>query len=305
MKFFKTILWVAALLSAQIGVQIGSPNLAYAGDIRIVASLPALGQIAQGVAGDFAEVKVLAHAGQDPHFVPPKPTLARHLARADLLVAAGLGLEIGWLPPLIEASRNQEIRAGSQGYIDGRDVLSEVLGKPQGKITRELGDIHPEGNPHWWMDPLNGVRLAQVIAERLALLDPEHASAYRQHAEALAKQVDARMPTWHAALQKLSPFVSYHDSFLYLVQRFSLQVTDFVEPKPGIEPSTSHLDALVHKIEQHQVKGVWLEPYHDGRLVRKLCELAQTPCRLMPDAVKADGFAGYIQMFDMISQGGE
>ena len=297
MKPFTKLIWLVVLLFGQ--------SMAHADELRIVASLPALGQIAQGVAGEYADVKVLAHVGQDPHFVPPKPTLARHLARANLLIAAGLGLEIGWLPPLIDAARNDAIRPGGKGYLDGTHVLSAVLGKPQGKITRALGDIHPEGNPHWWMDPVNGMRLAQAIAERLAALDPQHAADFRQHAASFAVQIKARMPVWQSALQAMSPLVSYHDSYLYLVQRFGLHVTDFVEPKPGIEPSTSHLDALVSKIQQSKVQGVWLEPYHDGDLARKLCELAHTPCRLMPDAVKGEGFAGYIQMFNRLSAGGK
>lgn len=236
-------IYILSLLAALLFCQ----TVARADSLRIGASLPALGQIAQGVAGEFADVKVLAHVGQDPHFVPPKPTLARHLARADLLIAAGLGLEVGWLPPLIEASRNDAIRSGGRGYLDGRSVLTQVLGKPQGRITRELGDIHPEGNPHWWMDPLNGVRLAQVM----------------------------------------SPLVSYHDSYLYLTQRFALQVIGFVEPKPGIEPSTSHLDALVDTIRLARAQGIWLEPYHDGAIARKLCEISHAPCRLMPSAARA------------------
>jgi len=297
MKKIQYLLFLTAIMLVQ--------TAASAGELRIVASLPALGQIAQGVAGEFAEVKVLAHVGEDPHFVPPKPTLARYLARADLLVAAGLGLEIGWLPPLIEASRNDAIHSSGKGYLDGRDVLTKVLGKPQGKITRELGDIHPEGNPHWWMDPLNGMHLAQVIAERLSQLDPAHADAYRQHAANFAEQINARMPDWQVSLQAMSPLVGYHDSYLYLVQRFGLHVTGFVEPKPGIEPSTSHLDALVNTIQQDKVTGIWLEPYHNGSIVKKLCELSHTPCRLMPDAVNGEGFAGYISMFDLLASGGQ
>ena len=297
MKQLKTLMLFFSLLLGQ--------SMAHADSIRIVASLPALGQIAQGVAGEFAVVKVLAHVGQDPHFVPPKPTLARHLARADLLVAAGLGLETGWLPPLIEASRNEAIRPGSQGYVDGIHILAEVLGKPQGKITRALGDIHPEGNPHWWMDPLNAVRLARVIAERLAVLDPDHGADYRQHTEAFSQQINAHMPAWKSSLQTISPLVSYHDSYLYLVRRFSLQVTDFVEPKPGIEPSTSHLDALVKSMQNSNVQSIWLESYHDGSLARKLCALAHVPCLLMPDAVEGEGFAGYINMFDTLASGGK
>ncbi|MBN4060637.1 zinc ABC transporter substrate-binding protein [bacterium AH-315-I20] len=279
-------------------------NIAYAADLKIVTTLPALGQIAQGVAGEFADVKVLAHVGQDPHFVPPKPTLARHLARADLLIAAGFGLEVGWLPPLTEASRNDRIQSGGVGYLDGMQVLAKVLGKPQGKITRALGDIHAEGNPHWWMDPLNGVRLAKILAERLAKLDPQHADIYHQRAANFASQIQARIPIWQQALQNMSPLVSYHDSYLYLRQRFALQVNGFIEPKPGIEPSTSHLDRLVKHMQASKVKGIWFESYHDGAMVRKVCELSDIPCRVMPDAIKGEGFAAYIQMFDTIAAGG-
>ncbi|MFQ5582315.1 MAG: metal ABC transporter substrate-binding protein [Mariprofundaceae bacterium] len=297
MKPIQGLLLLAALMLGQTAV--------YAEALRIVASLPALGQIAQGVAGEYAEVKVLAHVSQDPHFVPPKPTLARHLARADLLIAAGLGLEAGWLPPLMEASRNAAIRPGGKGYLDARHVLANVPGKPRGKITREMGDIHPEGNPHWWMDPLNGVQLAKVIAERLSRLDPAHADDYQQHAASFAMQINDRMPAWKTSLQAMSPLVAYHDSYLYLTQRFALHVSGFVEPKPGIEPSTSHLDGLVVRIRQNHVQGVWLEPYHDGLTVRKLCELAHTPCRIMPDAVHGEGFAAYISMFDVLARGGK
>ncbi len=273
--------------------------------LKIVSTLPALGQIAQGVAGDYAEIRVLARVGQDPHFVPPKPTLARHLVDADLLIAAGLGLEVGWLPPLIEASRNDDIRPGGTGYIDGTAAIARVLGKPQGKITRSLGDIHPEGNPHWWLDPDNGARLALLLADRLAVLDPVHAVQFHQNAKKFAADVAGRMQQWKVALQTQSPLVSYHDSYLYLVRRFDLDVVDFVEPKPGVEPSTAHLDALVGQLRRGEIRAVWLEPYHDGKIARKVCDLGGVPCRVMPDAVAGDGFAAYLRLFDVITAGGE
>jgi len=272
---------------------------------QIVATLPALGQIAEGVAGDYAKVRVLAHVGQDPHFVPPKPTLARHLADADLLVSAGLGLEVGWLPPLLEAARNGRIRPGSAGYIDGTMVIPRVLSIPQGRISRELGDIHPEGNPHWWLDPDNGVRLAKVVAEKLAVLDPAHAESFRRNANELASQVAQRRAAWAEAFQAYAPLVSYHDSYRYLVEKFSLSVIAFVEPKPGIEASTAHLDNLVGQLQSGAARAVWLESYHDGKTVRKLCDLGHVPCRVMPDAVAGSGFSGYLQLFEQIANGGE
>jgi len=297
MKLLKyTMIVTFALLSGAVP--------AAAGGLHITATLPALAQIAQGVAGDAAEVAVLAHVDQDPHFVPPKPTLARHLADADLLILAGLDLEIGWLPPLIEASRNDRIRAGSPGYIDGSQVLPDVLGKPQGKITRALGDIHPQGNPHWWMDPQNGVRLAYLLAEKLARLDPAHAASFRQNAKQFDADVQSHMPGWQQSFQAMGPLVSYHDSYLYLIQRFALHEVDFVEPKPGIEPSTAHLDALTEKLQQGAAQSVWLEPYHDGKVAQKVCSLGHVPCRIMPDAVSGDGFAAYLHLFDLLSSGG-
>jgi len=269
--------------------------------IQLVATLPALGQIAQGIGGTYVDVRILAHPGQDPHFVPPKPTLARHLADADLLLAAGFSLESGWLPPLIEASRNPAIRPGSTGYIDGRQVIRTVLGKPQGNISRALGDIHPDGNPHWWLDPLNGVRLAYVLADRLSAIDHAHADEFKQNAALFETKVQTRMPDWQQHFSTLGPLVSYHDSYLYLAHQFSLHIVDFVEPKPGIEPSTAHLDALVKRLQQGEATAVWLEPYHDGKTVRRVCELGHVPCLIRPDVVTGKGFDAYLALFDTLA----
>ncbi len=273
--------------------------------LQLVATLPALGQIAQGVGGPYVDVRMLAHPDQDPHFVPPKPTLARHLAHADLLLAAGFSLESGWLPPLIETARNPAIRPGVPGYIDGGQVIRTVLGKPQGNISRALGDIHPNGNPHWWLDPLNGVRLAYVLAARMSALDRVHEDVFRRNAAAFEAQVQARMHVWQQHFAALGPIVSYHDSYLYLARRFSLQVVDFVEPKPGIEPSTTHLDALVGHLQQGDAVAVWLEPYHDGKTVRRVCALGHVPCLIRPDAIAGQGFDAYLALFDTLAGMGE
>jgi len=294
-RIVKYVMGCLLLLCSWVGLAQARP--------QIVATLPALGQIAEGVAGEFADVRTLAHVGQDPHFVPPKPTLARHLVHADVLVAAGLSLEAGWLPPLIDAARNERIRPGGPGYIDAAQVVPQVLGKPRGMISRALGDIHPDGNPHWWLDPLNGVRLAHVLAARLAELDPTHAESFRQHARAFEARVRARMNVWQGRFAGLGALVSYHDSYLYLAHRFALRIVDFVEPKPGIEPSTAHLDRLVQRLRQGEAVAVWLEPYHDGNLVRKVCRLAGVPCLERPDAIEGHGFDAYLALFDTLAGG--
>jgi len=270
-------------------------------ELSVVATVPALARIAEAVGGSDAEVRSLARVGQDPHFVPPKPTLARHLADADLLFSVGLELESGWLPPLIELSRNAAIRVGGKGYFAGADHI-EVLGADI-VVDRSMGDVHPEGNPHWWLDPLRVAAVATALAERMALLDPGHAEAYRQRAGQFAAVLNTKLPAWQSHLSTSVPVVTYHDSYRYFIERFGIRVIAFVEPKPGIEPSTAHLDALVARLQQGEAEAVWLEPYHDTRIARRVCEHGRVACRIMPDAVEGSGAAGYIALIELLAGG--
>jgi len=273
------------------------PTVAHA-KLHIVATLPALGQIAAAVAGEDGEVRVLARVGQDPHFVPPKPTLARHLADADLLVTAGLGLEMGWLPPLIELSRNSRIRQGQPGYFAGADAV-DILGAMQ-KVDRAMGDVHPEGNPHWWIDPIRAASAALALSERLAMIDPTHAVEYRQRAEAFAKRLQKLVTEWQSRLAGISPVVSYHDSYRYFSERFAIPVAGFIEPKPGVEASTRHLDELVALIGSKHVSQLWVEPYHLGRIARRVATLSGAELLTMPDAVEGEGADGYVAMIELL-----
>jgi zinc/manganese transport system substrate-binding protein len=273
------------------------PALAHA-ELHIVATLPALGQIAAAVAGEDGEIRVLARVGQDPHFVPPRPTLARHLAEADLLVTAGLALESGWLPPLVELSRNSRIRQGQPGHFAGADTV-EILGVME-KVDRSMGDVHPEGNPHWWMDPLWAAVAASAIAERLAKIDPAHAVGYHQRAETFGKRLQALVAEWQPRLAGISPVVSYHDSYRYFSERFAIPVLGFIEPKPGVEPSTRHLDELVRLIGTQKVSQIWVEPYHIGRIVKRVATLSGAVLVTMPDAVEGEGAEGYLSMIKLL-----
>jgi len=267
-------------------------------ELHIVATLPALGQIAAAVAGADGEVRVLARVGQDPHFVPPKPTLARHLTDADLLVTAGLALEGGWLPPLIELSRNRQIREGQPGHFAGSDAV-EILGA-MARVDRSMGDVHPEGNPHWWIDPLRVAVAASALAERLAELDPAHALAYRQRAEAFGKRLQVLMTEWQPKLADISPVVSYHDSYRYFSERFKIPVAGFIEPKPGVEASARHLDDLVTLIGTKNVSQIWVEPYHRGRIAKRVATLSGAVLLTMPDAVEGEGAEGYVAMIELL-----
>jgi len=273
------------------------PGLAHA-ELYIVATLPALGQIAAAVAGEDGRVRVLARVGQDPHFVPPKPTLARHLADADLLVTAGLALEGAWLPPLIELSRNRRIRAGQPGHFAGSDAV-EILGAME-QADRSMGDVHPEGNPHWWLDPLRAATAATALAGRLAEIDPLHADAYRQRAARFSKRLHALVMEWKPRLTALPPVVSYHDSYRYFSERFAISVAGFIEPKPGVEASTRHLDELLALIAARKITQVWVEPYHLGRIANRVASLSGATVVAMPDAVEGDGADGYLAMIEAL-----
>jgi zinc/manganese transport system substrate-binding protein len=274
------------------------PAVVHAEELQIVATLPALGQIAAAVAGEDGEVRVLARVGQDPHFVPPKPTLARHLAEADLLVTAGLALEGGWLPPLIELSRNSRIREGQPGHFAGADAV-EIIGVME-KADRSMGDVHPEGNPHWWLDPLRAAAVAAALAGRLAEIDPAHAQGYRQRAETFSTRLQALVTEWKPRLAGIAPVVSYHDSYRYFSERFAIPVAGFIEPKPGVEPSPRHLDELVTLIGARKVSQLWVEPYHLGRIVKRVAELSGSTAVVMPDAVEGEGAEGYLAMIELL-----
>lgn len=272
-------------------------------ELMVVATLPALAQIAQAVGGEDAEVQSLAKVGQDPHFVPPKPTLARHLARADLLFSVGLALESGWLPPLINLSRNDAIRVGGNGYFAGSDSI-EVIGAGR-VVDRSMGDVHPEGNPHWWLDPLRVAVVAVALGKKMAQLDPAHGAAYQQRAEAFADSLKKQTAAWKTELAGVAPVITYHDSYRYFAERFGIRVVDFVEPKPGVEPSTKHLDELVANLQQGLASSLWLEPYHDSSTAHRVCERGGIPCRIMPDAVEGEGSTAYMSLIRLLVEGAE
>ncbi len=232
--------------------------------VNVVTTLQDLASIAQAVGGDRVDAFAIAKGYQDPHFVDAKPSFVLRLSRADLLVVAGLELEIGYLPPLIDQSRNRKIRPGSPGYLDA-SVGCEVLGRPSGQVTRAMGDVHPYGNPHYWTDPENGRVIARSIARRLSQIDASGAAAYAKNLAAFEARLTQKEAEWAA---KLKPYdglqvVTFHDSWPNFARRFRLQVVGHVEPKPGIPPTPSHTLETINLIRAKKVPLILVEPYFD------------------------------------------
>src|SRR5712692_1896815 len=232
--------------------------------VQVVSSLQDFSSIAQSVGGDRVETFALAKGYQDPHFVDAKPSFILKLSNADLLIVAGLELEIGYLPPLIDQSRNQKIHPGAAGYLDA-SVGCEILGRPTGQVTRAMGDVHPYGNPHYWTDPSNGRIVARAIAAKLSELDPAGRGAYEKNLAAFDSTLAEKDKEW---LSKMAPYanaqiITFHDSWPNFAKHFKLDVAGHVEPKPGIPPSPTHTLELINLIQAQKIRVILVEPYFD------------------------------------------
>ena len=223
-----------------------------------------LAAIVREVGGDRVTVESISKGYQDPHFVEAKPSFILRLNKADLLVVVGRELEMAWLPPLITQSRNAKIQPGGPGYLDASQDV-KILDIPTGQITRAMGDVHPQGNPHYWLDP------AQRSPDRADDSGPVVAAGagrrrvLRAARRGVRQEGERREKRWKAALApyKGLKVVTYHRSWTNFADAFGLDVVGYVEPKPGIPPSPSHTLDLIHEIKRQNIKIILVEPYFD------------------------------------------
>lgn len=277
--------------------------------LNIVTTLPSLGSIARAVAGDRAEVFVLARPGQDPHFIDPKPSFIVKLRDADVFVVNGLDLEVGWAPSLVEGSRNREVQPGGDGYFDASTAVT-VIDLPSGPVDRAQGDVHPLGNPHYTLDPLALRAVAGALADRLARIDPSSAADYAARSRAWQKKLDValfgaevvdevggaklareleggrldaflaenglteRLGGWTKKLSHArgKPVVAFHTNMNYLWRRFGLVLVATVEPKPGIPPSAGHVADVVGLVRAKKVTALVTQPFYDDSAVKLVAE---------------------------------
>lgn len=257
-------------------------------DLNVVTTTTDLAALAEAVGGETVSVAALTPGTRDPHFAEAKPSMIRKVNRADLVLAIGAELEVGWLPAALEAGRNPAVYPGQDGFLDLSQSV-ELLDVPIGPVTRAMGDVHQSGNPHYWLDPANGARMARTIAARMVLLDPENAGAYRTRLGEFEKTLEDKRAEWRAALQPLAgqAFVQYHRSLTYLARAFALRIVDEIEPLPGISPSVSDLVALTAVMEQEQVHGILIESYYDRRPAEFLSEKTGAAVIALPQSVGA------------------
>lgn len=242
--------------------------------VNVVATTPDLGALARAVGGAQVDVKVLARSTQDPHFVDARPNLVLDVSNAHLLVLNGLDLEVGWLPTVITNSRNAQIQPGQPGYLDGSSLI-EPKDVPREKLDRSMGDIHPGGNPHYTLNPRNGLVVAKGIAARLEALDPPNGKVYAANVAQLEKSLGALIAEWEKALApyKGTDVVTYHKSWVYFVEWAGLDEVAFVEPKPGLPPSAGHVARVLAVIKQRKVPLILQEEWYPAATSEQLSRL--------------------------------
>lgn len=268
--------------------------------LKVVTTTEDLASLAREVGGDKVRVVALAKGYQDPHFVDPKPSFILEVSRADLLVVVGRELEIGWLPPLITSSRNAKIQTGAAGYLDASQNV-RILEIPTGQITRAMGDVHPSGNPHYWLEPGNGRRIAQTLKDKFAQLAPADRAFFEQRYSDFNTRLAAAEKRWDAAMApyKGTKIVTYHRSWPNFMERWGLNVIGYVEPKPGIPPTTSHTVDLIAEMKRDNVKLIVVEPYFDDKTPRSIAsQVGGQVLKLAPSVGGTPQATDYIQLFE-------
>ena len=268
--------------------------------INIVTSTTDFAALAQEVGGEKIHVESLAKGYQDPHFVDPKPSFLLKLRKADLLIVVGLQLEIGWLPPLITQSGNPKIQVGASGYFDASQ-FARILEIPSGQVTRAEGDVHPLGNPHYWLDPENGRRVAKAIQEKLGSMRPGDAAYFEQRYNDFAQRLQQADQKWLAEMKPYAgrKIVTYHRSWPNFAQHFHLDVVGYIEPRPGIPPSPQHTLELIGLMKGQNVKVIAVEPYFDMKTPNSIARAtgAQVVV-LMPSVGGNSETSDYFKLFD-------
>src|SRR2546422_7030346 len=238
--------------------------------LNVVATLPDFGSLAREIGGDKINLVVLAKATEDPHFVDARPSFVVSLRNADVLIDGGAELELGWLPPLLQNARNPKIEIGKPGRVQASQGI-RLMNVPA-NVTRAAGDVHALGNPHFMSDPIIAKAVAQHIAQALSAVDPANAAFYEANYKKFEATINAKLQEWGAAMLpfKGQNVVAYHDSWPYFAHRFGLNIDTFLEPKPGIPPSPSHLAEVIDKIKAQKIKAIIVEPFHDRKIAEKV-----------------------------------
>ncbi len=271
--------------------------------INAVATTQDIASIIQEVGGTLVDVETIVKGYQDAHAVEAKPSYMLKVNRADLLVYQGLDLEAGWLPMLIQGGRNKNVMAGQLGHLDVSKTIIP-LEIPMGEIDRSQGDVHPHGNPHYHLNPTNGLLIAQSIADRLTRLDPANADAYKTNLKNFSKRLEEKIQIWKTRMQKFQNLkvITYHATWKYLLDFFAIESVGTIENRPGIPPSGRHLSELANVMKQTNTRVILQAGYFEKEYSDLLANKTQGAVVVLPVSVGGVKEArDYIALFDVLT----
>ena len=287
-------------LAALLVVALSAADVAAQSPVQVVTTTEDLASLTREIGGEAVSVEAIARGYQDPHFVEAKPSFVFKLNSAQLLVVVGRELEMGWLPPLITQSRNSKLQPGGAGYLDASQT-ARILDIPTGQITRAMGDVHPSGNPHYWLDPSNGRRIGKAVQDALTSLSGGDAAYFAQRYADFDRRLAAAESRWRSTLApyKGTKVVTYHRSWSNFAEAFGLDVIGYVEPKPGVPPSPSHTFELINLMKAQKVKAILVEPYFDLKTPKSIAERTGANLLVMYPSVGArPELDDYFKLFD-------
>jgi zinc/manganese transport system substrate-binding protein len=262
-----------------------APRAAQA-QLKVVTSTTDLWDIARSVGGDKITATHIGEGYQDPHFIEAKPSFVLQLRNADVWAFVGLDLEIGWMPLLLDGARNPRIRQGGSGYVDASTAI-RILDTPQGNVDRSMGDVHPLGNPHYWLDPENGRRIARMFQAKFTQLDPANAASYSSNEKVFEAKLNAAEKGWQGDLNAIKgqPVVAWHTSWRYFAEYNHMNIVAFMEPKPGVPPSPSHLYEVIQTVKRTGAKAIVMEPFYDRKVADLVSKQTGIKVLILPPSV--------------------
>jgi len=281
----RTFITAALAAALAVGAPLAGVGTA-AAQLKVVTSTTDLYDIAKAVGGNKITATHIGEGYQDPHFIEAKPSFVLQLRSADVWAFVGLDLEIGWMPLLLQGARNPKLQSGQPGYVDVSRVIP-VLDMARGNVDRSQGDVHPLGNPHYWLDPENGRRIAKLFGETFSQLDPKNASIYAANEKAFTQRLDAAERTWQPDLAKIKgqPVVAWHTSWRYFAGYTGMNIVGFMEPKPGVPPSPAHLAGLIQTMKQTGAKVIVMEPFYDRKTADFVASKSGAKVLVLPPSV--------------------
>ena len=294
-----TLRSVLVSAGALVGLALSS---AASAAVNVVTTTQDLAALTEAVGGANVKVTYIARGDMDPHFVEAKPSYMVKLSSAQLVVSVGMELEVGWLPSLLAGARNPKVQPNTPGYLEASGAITPIE-VPSGSIDRSRGDLHPQGNPHYWLNPENGRKVAHLIEARLEQLDPANAAAYKANLATFDSALSQKESAW---TQKMAPLkgtavIGYHSTFDYFLTAYGLSIVGFVEPKPGIPPTPAHTLELMNTAKSKGVKLIVVEPYHKAADAQPIANASGAKVLSLPTSVGArPEIKTYIDLIDAL-----